>query len=227
MMAMNRHTSDPDLRARCLAAARVHLAFVCELYTMQLEEGRYVIHEHPASASSWPERSVQDVMRSPAVACVVGHQCQYGQSCPKAGRDEGPVKQPARWMTNSPRLVEELGRVCSGRRGQCISGETYAHLVDVRARAAAKHPEELCLAMLRGMRRQCIDDGLMQPGLIGSLRQEEGWQDGEWPDAEEQDQYEARSVLGRTARGATGPCVGKRQLGSSSWNTMRQRMCSR
>ena len=141
------------------------------------------------------------MMRLPAVACVVGHQCQYGQRCPKAGRDKGPVKQPARWMANSPRLVDELGRMCSGRRGQCSSGETHAHLVDVRARAAAKHPEELCLAMLRGMRRQCIDDGLMQPGLIGSLRQEEGWQDGEWPDAEEQDQYETRRVLGRTARG--------------------------
>ena len=163
MMAMNRHASDPDLRARRLAAARVHLAFVCELYTMQPEEGRYVIHEHPASASSWPERSVQDVMRSPAVSCVVGHQCQYGQRCPKAGRDEGPVKQPARWMTNSPRLVEELGRVCSGRRGQCSSGETHAHLVDVGARAAAKHPEELCLAMLRGMRMQCIDDVSCNP----------------------------------------------------------------
>ena len=34
----------------------VHLDFVCQPYRDQMDAGRYFLHEHPASASSWEER---------------------------------------------------------------------------------------------------------------------------------------------------------------------------
>ena len=34
---------------------RRHLQFCLELYQLQIDQGRYVLHEHPAFASSWDE----------------------------------------------------------------------------------------------------------------------------------------------------------------------------
>ena len=38
-----------------LQLARLHLRFTMELYRVQVEGGRYFVHEHPAYAGSWGE----------------------------------------------------------------------------------------------------------------------------------------------------------------------------
>ena len=42
--------------------AMVHIRFVCELYRLQGECGRYFAHEHPQGATSWYESCVKEVM---------------------------------------------------------------------------------------------------------------------------------------------------------------------
>ena len=41
--------------AQVMEEARRHLEFVCKLYRMQHQSGRYYLHEHPYSATSWRE----------------------------------------------------------------------------------------------------------------------------------------------------------------------------
>ena len=36
-----------------------HIEFVVKLYRKQLAEGRYLLHEHPAGASSWNLKAVE------------------------------------------------------------------------------------------------------------------------------------------------------------------------
>ena len=53
LQAMNEQRRDPEVVKRERIRAMVHLRFVCELYQMQLDEGRYFLHEHPSGATSW------------------------------------------------------------------------------------------------------------------------------------------------------------------------------
>ena len=58
--------------------ARGHLEFCVKLYHMQLEAGRYFLHEHPYGASSWQEPCIQKMMAKNNVIKVMGDQCMYG-----------------------------------------------------------------------------------------------------------------------------------------------------
>ena len=77
------------------AKALKHLRFVCRVYKKQMDEGRYFLHEHPASASSWKEACITGLMREAEVGEVTVEQCQFGQ---KAVGGE-PITKPTRWMS--------------------------------------------------------------------------------------------------------------------------------
>ena len=40
-------------KAKRLVEAKAHMKFVCDLYREQIEEGRWILHEHPVGATSW------------------------------------------------------------------------------------------------------------------------------------------------------------------------------
>ena len=50
---------DPQAVADKLKTARMHLEFCMNIYRMQMQSGRYFIHEHPKGATSWQEIAVQ------------------------------------------------------------------------------------------------------------------------------------------------------------------------
>ena len=56
----------------------MHLEFVLRLYRKQLARGTHFLHEHPATADSWEEDPVQELLRQPGVNSVVGHMCRQG-----------------------------------------------------------------------------------------------------------------------------------------------------
>ena len=87
---------DPQVAARERVRAMVHFRFVCQLYQMQINAGRYFLHEHPAGATSWKEECVENVWRQPSVERIVNDQCQFGQQY-----DDEPVMKPTGWMSNS------------------------------------------------------------------------------------------------------------------------------
>ena len=51
---------------------RRHLEFCMSLYEIQWREGRYFLHEHPESASSWQEECVRRMFKRQGVIRVVG-----------------------------------------------------------------------------------------------------------------------------------------------------------
>ena len=156
---------DPAAAKRKRLQAIVHLEFCCRLYQYQSEGGRYFLHEHPASASSWREECIQRVKGLPGVDVVVGDQCQYGQRSQAAER---PVKKPTRWMSNSPHLLESLGIRCHSGGGFCsATGTRHWPCTGTTARQAAIYPFQLCKAILTGFRAQLGADGIWNSGEEG------------------------------------------------------------
>ena len=141
------------------------MAFVCELYREQLSQGRYFLHEHPQSASSWQLECVQEVWEWPGVDCTVCDQCQYGHE----DGDGNPVKKGTRWMSNSPETLEQLSRRCHGALPQCSGAKGGQHMqVSGRlSREAAVYPLALCKAILVGCRNQLRRDGRLILGVVG------------------------------------------------------------
>ena len=95
--------------------AMLHLHFVCELYRDQVAAGRYFLHEHPETASSWDERCVKEVCGLPGVDKVVGDQCQFGQEY-----NHEPIRKATGWMSNSSETLKVLSLRCTGRGGRML-----------------------------------------------------------------------------------------------------------
>ena len=112
---INNQRRDPDLCCAEYRRALVHLSFCCELYNLQLQGGRYFLHEHPQQARSWSENVVRQLLNAPGVGKITAHQCQFG-ACDDKGR---PIKKPTCFMTNSPAIRDELEKTCIGRGGFC------------------------------------------------------------------------------------------------------------
>ena len=55
-----------------------HVKFVTELYAMQIKEGRWLLHEHPAGASSWGLEEIKKIERETGVRIRTADQCMYG-----------------------------------------------------------------------------------------------------------------------------------------------------
>ena len=127
-----------------------HLRFVCQLYQMQMDAGRYFRQGHPAGATSWKEDCVENMWGQLSAERLVNDQCQFGQQC------EGePVMEPTGWMSNSPHILQQLSRRCSGPRGMCsATGTPHRHAIGKVARNAVVYPFLLRKAILMGLCEQ-------------------------------------------------------------------------
>ena len=68
----------PEEVNRRVEEGMVHIRFVCKVYQYQLRHGRYFLHEHPRSASSWGTSHIQNILKHKSVHVTKCHQCQYG-----------------------------------------------------------------------------------------------------------------------------------------------------
>ena len=68
--------SDDKQRRWCEAVE--HMEFVAKLYCKQMTEGRWFLHEHPATASSWDLEAIKKLEREEGVVIIVADQCMYG-----------------------------------------------------------------------------------------------------------------------------------------------------
>ena len=119
-----------------------------ELYKIQLREGRWFLHEHPAGASSWGLEEVRKMEKEEGVTIRVADQCMYGLktlSKDKIIRDKAVGKR-TKFMTNSQGLAIELSQ-------RCNASHQHQELVSGRAKGAARYLEELCEATCRGLTR--------------------------------------------------------------------------
>ena len=155
----------PEETRRAQAEAEVHLRFVAELYRDQVEAGRYFLHEHPSTASSWSLPCIREVLDLPGVEKVDGDQCQLGQEDVHGD----PLKKPTGWMSNSEEILYALSKRCQGRRGFCSrpGGGKHGSTSGQHSRRAAVYPFKLCKAILMGIRNQLREDGCYTVGVVG------------------------------------------------------------
>ena len=129
--------------------ALAHIKFVVKLYKMQVESGNYFLHEHPAGATSWDTEEIRKMTQGTGVQITVADQCMYGlrtwSKDPK--KLDKPARKRTKFMTNGVEIAEELKKRCD------LKHEHQA-LVDGRAREAAQYPQELCVAIVKGLIKQ-------------------------------------------------------------------------
>ena len=77
-----------------------HMRFAIKLYRLQAEQGRWLLHEHPISASSWKLPEMISLMEDLQTQRAVAHMCRYGMQSSDELR-VGKVKKPAGFLTNS------------------------------------------------------------------------------------------------------------------------------
>ena len=125
-----------------------HIKFVFELYDTQVQNGRYFLHEHPASATSWNLPVVTEFCaRYPHLYAVTMNMCQFGMTTPSRKGEPTPVKKPTRWLTNSPCLADCLEK-------HCPCNHTHEPLLGGRAKAAQEYPPKLCTQIVSGFAAQ-------------------------------------------------------------------------
>ena len=200
----------PERRARFheeLDEAISQLRFCFKLYRKQIAAGRYFLHEHPASASSWELHEVQELMQDPNVFQVVAHMCALGMTTkmPSDPQKEVPVLKPTRFLTNSWTVLEALDRRCECK-------DKHGSLLCGRAKAAQCYPEKMCHIICEAVAEQVSHDrwstvktrpmesmevinfiNSLQPGAVTTVRQHYRGTPDHWRDIfHEQDGWSRR-----------------------------------
>ena len=62
-----------------------HLEYAVRLYWEQISRGRFFLHEHPATATSWGLSMVKELERHPGVQVVTGDMCRWGMTLSLSG----------------------------------------------------------------------------------------------------------------------------------------------
>ena len=129
-----------------------HLNYCMDVYTWQHRQGRFFLHEHPASAWSWDVPKVQEVASLDGVFVVIGDQCMMG-----ARLDGEAIRTRTKWMTNSEELMKVLGKTCDGSHG-------HRELAGGTVKRTERYSEKLISVVFRALRRQ-----LVRGGHLGAL----------------------------------------------------------
>ena len=157
LQALNRRNWTAAQVKEDLEKGRVHLRTAVAAYHRQMDAGRYFLHEHPKTATSWGEPEMLALMKTPGVYTVQGPMCRFDMM----SEDEhgvSYVKKETQFVTNSPRLAEALQGVCSNMDGS-RPWHRHVHLINGRASRAKEYPPKMVIAVLKAIREQMIDDG--------------------------------------------------------------------
>ena len=125
-----------------------HLEYAVQLYWEPISRGRFFIHEHPATASSWGLAMIKELERHPGVQVVTGDMCRWGMTLEKDISTDEPIrliKKPTKWMTNSPILAKLLQARCNGQHEhERLEGSS-------RTKQAESYPIPLVKAILNNI----------------------------------------------------------------------------
>ena len=119
-----------------------------KIYRLQADEGRYFAHEHPATASSWREGAVNNLVKRQGVSVVVSDLCMFGlktwgewTTASVAEHRIEPdraiaARKRTKFMTNSAEVARAVHR-------RCDQQHPHQALVNGRAKKAEEYMEEL------------------------------------------------------------------------------------
>ena len=101
-----------EVQEEMMQKARTHLKFVCYLYKLQADAGRYYLHEHPIAARSWAEECIGAVMRITGGKIIKLYQCEFGLTSVGDDGVEKPARKTTGMLTNNPAIGVTLARRC-------------------------------------------------------------------------------------------------------------------
>ena len=142
---------DPAEVARRQEQARKHIEFCCQLYELQLQAGRFFLHEHPKHSLCWKVTAMQELLNKKKVLKVDAHMCRFGMMS-QDSQGPGLVLKPTSFMTNSAYLADELNKTCSNLTG--ATAHRHIPVLGGRGKACQVYPDKLCKAICRGLWRQ-------------------------------------------------------------------------
>ena len=151
LQTLNRSRMGETKYQEMLDYGTLHLRFCMKLYKMQMDNGLYFLHEHPANAGSWKDESVQRILADYRVTKVAGNMCMFGMT----QRDEegmGFIKKNTGFMTNADAIAGRLNR-------RCDNSHRHIELINGRAKKAEIYPEDLCKEVIIGLKEQMELDG--------------------------------------------------------------------
>ena len=128
-------------REEKIAYGRRHLEFCMKLYQIQWGDGRYFVHEHPETASSWQEQCVRNMLQRQGVIRVTGDQCRYGLTSYDGSR-VGFARKSSGFMTNSQCIAKRMSLRCPNKMGHKV--HELVILISGRAKKAEVYPDALC-----------------------------------------------------------------------------------
>ena len=81
------------------------------MYWDQVARGKFFLHEHPATASSWDLPMIRELAEHPGVVIVTGDMCRWGMHLPEESHNQGTdqsvlVKKPTKVPSQSRILVD-------------------------------------------------------------------------------------------------------------------------
>ena len=128
-----------------------HLIFCVHVYKLQMKGGRYFLHVHPLTATSWQAPSIKEVMKEYGVITTRVDMCAYGmKSTDEHGT--GHVYKPTQFLTDSPAIAEAWSNKCENSKAKWR--HRHVQLVNGRAKRAQVYSTELCKAICRGLKTQ-------------------------------------------------------------------------
>ncbi len=148
-------TSVAERKAR-IEKTNTHLNFICMLHTLQHAGGRYFIHEHSRSATSWHEECIKGVLDETKAKMITADFCMFDTG-------ENSKAKAATFMTNMPAMGVTVNRRCNPK---CRHGAVN---IICRARGVREYPEGLCKAIVRAVeiQKQWDAEGMYFIGNVG------------------------------------------------------------
>ena len=157
LLHISKAKRDPMSIEEDLRVGRHHLATAARVYMQRHLVGKYFLHEHPAYAKSWKEDCIQKIMEMDGVYLVKGPMCRWGMMSEDAS-GPGYVRKETGWLTNSSELARILEGMCSRVYGDW---HRHVHLINGRAARAKRYPPKLVSAVLKGIKKQMVLDGVL------------------------------------------------------------------
>ena len=135
---------------RLIVGGLEHLELSMQIAKWQHRQGRYFMFEHPDLAKSWEEDCVEKVAEMEGVFRVTCDMCRFNL------RADGVElnRKPTGLLLNSEEMARHLSRRCQG-------GHEHQPLLHGLARKAQKYTMEFCRAVLQGLKKQMVKDGVV------------------------------------------------------------------
>ena len=124
--SINHKHMDPLVVQPLVRDTRRHLKCACRLYRKQIGSGKFFLHEHPATASSWKMPGIKRVMGMNGVGTTATHQSMLSLATACENGEPMLAKKPTTCMSNSPCMLLELTRCCNDyhKHQQLTAGRT-------------------------------------------------------------------------------------------------------